>query len=129
MIEILLELGLTLANIENIKEFVSEEDISDLINNIKLLRTINCDDTLIKDIIIGNPFFLQRSYSDIYKLISYLQQLGFTHINLLFDSYPMFLNKDAFEIEAFIQKELSSGKTLEDIIDEIDSNPIIIDEI
>lgn len=128
MIDRLLELGLTVNDIQNIKDFIREEDQEDMINNIQLLENIGCDKNSIKNIIVGNPSFLQRSYSDVYKLISYLQQLGFTYINLLLDSYPSFLNKDAFEIRDFINRKLSDGESLEDIIDEIDSNPMIIDE-
>ena len=37
--------------------------------------------------------------------------------------------KDVFEIEDYINTKLSDGILLEDIIDEIESNPYIIDEI
>lgn len=129
MIERLLEIGLTVNDIQNIKEFIDEDNSEDLIENIKLLDSIGCSQNAIKNIIIGNPFFLQRSSCDIYKLISYLHELGFTYLNLLFDSYPIFLNKDDFEVKDFIDKEISKGKLLEDIIDEIDSTPYIIDEV
>ena len=128
MIDKLLELGLTVNDIQNIKEFIKEQDKKDLINNVQLLESIGCDKFSIKNIIIGNPFFLQRSYNDIYKLILYLQQLSFTYLNLLFDSYPSFLNKDAFEIRDFINDRISNGESLDDIIDEIDSNPAVVDE-
>lgn len=129
MIEVLFDLGINEKEIMNIKEFIREEDKNDLINNIELLKNIGCDTASIKNIIIGNPMFMQRSYSDINKLISYLQELGFTYINLLFDSYPSFLNKDVFEIRDYINDKISNGELLEDIIDEIDSNPNIIDEV
>ena len=129
MIDYLLEIGLYDKDIMIIKEYISDDNKQDLIRNVQLLKNVGCDNFSIKNIIVGNPFFLQRSYRDVYKLISYLQQLGFTYINLLFDSYPIFLNKDSFEIEEYINKCISEGKDLEDIIDEIDSNPSIIDEV
>ena len=129
MIDILLDLGLTETDIKMIREDVDEIDQNDFKSNIKLLKALGCDNSSIKNIIIGNPFFLHRSNRDFAKLISYIQQLGFTHINLLFDSYPFFLNKDDFEIRDFIEKRLNIGEELEDIIDEIDSNPMIIDEV
>lgn len=129
MIKILLDLGLTEEDIKDIKNFIREDDEIDLIKNIELLKSIGCDHSSIKNIIIGNPYFLQRSNSDIYKLIEYLKELNLTHINLLFDSYPLFLNNDYFEVRDFIKQKISSGELLESIIDEIDSNPSIIDEV
>lgn len=129
MIEVLFNLGINEKEIMNIKEFIREEDKHDLINNIELLKNIGCDTASIKNIIIGNPLFIQRSYNDINKLISYLQELGFTYINLLLDSYPSFLNKDAFEIKNYINNKISNGELLEDVIDEIDSNPTVVDEV
>ena len=129
MIDTLLELGLTEHELANIKEFINDIYQEDLKKNISLLKLVGCDINSIKNIIIGNPFFLQRNYSDIQKLIHYLQELGFTYLNLLFDSYPMFLNKDAFEIKNYIEDRMNCGEELEDIIDDIDSNPIIIDEV
>ncbi len=129
MINTLLELGLTEQQLTNIKEFINDIYQEDLKKNIPLLKSVGCDIDSIKNIIIGNPLFLQRNYSDIQKLIDYLQELGLTYLNLLFDSYPMFLNKDSFEIKNYIEDRINLGEELEDIVDDIDSNPIIIDEV
>ena len=83
MIELLLELGLSEQDIKVIKDFICEDNKHDLEKNIKLLKNIGCDNFSIKNIIIGNPFFLQRNNTDIYKLILYLQQLGFTYIKMM----------------------------------------------
>ena len=96
---------------------------------IKILKYIDCLDRHIQNILICNPFYLYRSIDDVVKLIKKLLEIGMTNINLLFDSNPFLLNKDAYEIDDYINKKINNGKTLEDIVDEIDSNPYIIDEI
>jgi hypothetical protein len=128
MINILMNLELTNEDIYLIKEFINDENKEDLLKNIALLEKAGCDTLSIRNIIIGNPFFLNRSYMDIYKLLNCLSLYKFTYLNLLFDSNPSFLNKDDFEIREYIEKKESEGKSLEEIVDEIEDNPFIIDE-
>ena len=104
---------------------ISKEEVSE---KIDILKYINCSDRNIKNIIVSNPEYLERDIKDIIKLINYLNSIGFTLLNLLFDSNPYFLNYDVFEIKDYINKREAEGLSLEDIIDEIDSNPYIIDE-
>ena len=50
-------------------------------------------------------------------------------LNILFDSNPYILNLEVFEIENYINSRLDSGEKLEDIIDDLDSNPILFNEM
>lgn len=128
----LYNLGLSESDIKNIMEMCPEiENLSDydIVDNIKVLRDIDCLDRHIKNILICNPFYLYRSVEDVLNLIKKLLEIGMTNINLLFDSNPFLLNKDSYEIDDYINKQISAGKTIEDIVDEIDSNPYIMDEI
>ena len=97
-------------------------------NKINILKYVGCTDRQIKNIIVSNPNYLDRIDNDILKLINYLKQIGFKNIDLLFDSNPYFLNYDVFEIEDYVNKRVMEGKKIEDIIDEIEDNPYIIDE-
>ena len=108
----------------NIKELVYNE----IGTNIEILRNINCNDRHIRNILICNPFYLDRTKEDIINLINKLVQLNISNINLLFDSNPFLLNKDAYEIDDYIKKQLLKGKSLENIVGELESNPYIIDE-
>lgn len=126
MLDKLIELGIRDIDINNIKEFIDEDNLDDFKQILSLLTNINCSESMIRNIIIGNPFILQRNYEDVSELINYMISLGFKNCNIIFDSYPLFLNKDKFEIEEYINKE--QNKNIDDIIDEIESNPIIIDE-
>ena len=126
MLDKLIELGIREIDINNIKEFINkdyEEDFNDI---IELLININCSDSMIRNIVVGNPFILQRDFESVKDLIDYMQRVGFKNLNLLFDSYPLFLNKDKFEIEAYLNNH--KDKNIEDIIDELESNPHLIEE-
>ena len=107
-----------------IKELEDEE----IISKINLLKDLDCTNKQIRNILITNPFYLDRIETDIIKLIKTLLELGFKDLNILFDSNPNILNKDSFEIDNYIEEKISE-KSLEEIIDDLDSNPYLFDEI
>lgn len=130
--EELFSLGISEDDIKNMLEQNSNifNMSGDMIKEkIDILRYINCNERHIKNIIISNPEYLERDSSDILKLIKYLNDMGFTLLNLLFESNPYFLNYDVFEIRNYINKRKDDGIELEDIVDEVESNPYIIDEL
>ena len=102
---------------------MSDKEISD---KIDILRYVLCNDRQIKNIISSNPNYLVRIDDDVLKLIKYLKDIGFNSLNMLFDENPYFLNYDVFEIEEYINDRLNSGITLDEVIDEIKTNPFII---
>lgn len=105
----------------NVLKEVTDKEIKDRIN---LLREINCEDKIIKNIIISNPDYLNRSVDDILKLIKKLLELNIERIDITFDSNPWLLNKDDFEIDEFIKDKKESGMDYEDILDLIDSGMV-----
>ena len=129
MLDKLIELGISSEDINNLKEYIDEDNTEDFLKIIHLLENIGCKQEILENIIVGNPNILERSYEDVYNLLSYLDSLGFTYLNLLLDSYPLLISKDAFEIKDYLNKRLQNGEELSDIIDDIDSNPSIIDII
>lgn len=129
--KILYKLGLSDYDIKNMIELCPDlNDITDqnIITNINILTSIKCSEKHTKNILLSNPFYLTRDDDDILSLIKKLNELNISNINLLLDSNPFLLNKNAYEIDDYIKKELKSGKDLEEIIDEFESNPYIIDE-
>lgn len=103
---------------------ISVEEINEKIN---ILKYLECDDEQIKNIIVRNPRYLNRLTEDVLETISYLKKIGLDDLNLLFDTNPYFLNYDVFEIRDYINKQVKLGKDIENIVDEIDSNPYAID--
>ena len=94
-----------------------------------ILKTINCTDREILNIISSNALMLNRTNSGLNDLINYLKELGFDNLNILFDSNPYILNLEPFEIKRYIDDRLNDGDSIEDIIDELDSNPYLFNEI
>ena len=126
----LFELGITEFDMKNMLDLVPDIiniDDNDINEKIEILKYIGCTDRHIRNIIISNPIYLERINSDVINLINYLNECGFSNLNILFDTNPYFLNYDVFEIRDYISKQLNLSKELKDIIDDIESNPYVID--
>ena len=85
------------------------EELSEIsiLKKIEILKNENCDKIEIRNVISSNPFYLDRSDTDIEKLIKKMKEFGFSELNLLFDGNPL----------------------LEDIVDDMSTNLIIFNEI
>ena len=130
--EELYNIGISEVTIKSMLEINPElVDISsdEIIEKENILRNIKCNDTQVRNIISSNPMFLTRTNSDIIKLLEYLTKLGFNTLNILFDSNPYILNFESYEIENYIKRRNSSGDDIQDIIDDLDSNPYLFNEI
>ena len=73
--------------------------------------------------------YLDRSNTDINKLINQLTELGFDNLDLIFDGNPYILNLDDFEVARYIKEREKKGELLEDIVDDMSSNLFIFEEI
>lgn len=104
---------------------ISEEEIK---SKIDILLNIGCDANEIKNIIISNPFYLNRMDKDINNLINKLYSLNIKNLDILFDSNPFLLNKDVFEINEFISNKIKDGMNIFDIIDIIENDSYSLDE-
>ncbi len=132
MYEILKNMGiseLTINNMvemcENIKELSAEE----ILKKIDILKKENCDEIQIRNIISSNASYLDKSDTDINKLITKLKEYGFTNLDLLFDGNPYILNLDDFEIERYIRGRIETGELIEDIVDDMSANLFKFSEI
>ena len=94
-----------------------------------ILKRINCTDREILNIISSNALMLSRTNSGLIDLINYLKELGFDNLNILFDSNPYILNLEPFEIKRYIDDKLNDGESVDDVIDELDSNPYLFNEL
>lgn len=109
----------------NIKELTADE----IEQKIEILEELNCNKVQIRNIISSNAMYLDRSNTDIQKVIEKLEELGFDTLNILFDGNPYILNLDAFEIEYYIEARKENGEMIEDIVDEMSSNPYMFEEV
>ena len=130
--EELYRIGISENTIKNMLELVptiSEMSEKEIKEKELILKKINCDENQIINIISSNPMCLDKTNDIVLRLISKLKSYGFSMLNILFDSNPFILNLEVFEIENYINNRLDSGEELEDIIDDLDSNPILFNEI
>ena len=105
---------------------ISENEIKE---KIMILEKLNCSENQIRNIISSNALYLDRTNNEIIKLIKYLLEKGFRTLNILFDSNPYILNLEPFEIEDYINERIKKGESLEDIIDDLDSNAYLFNEM
>ena len=130
--EELYRIGISENTIKNMLELVptiSEMSEKEIKEKELILKKINCDENQIINIISRNPMYLDKTNDIVLRLISKLKSYGFSMLNILFDSNPYILNLEVFEIENYINNRLDSGEELEDIIDDLDSNPVLFNEI
>lgn len=130
--EELFNLGISLTTLSSMYEL--NPDIKNMSNNdikekIAMLKLIKCSDNQIINIISSNSLYLNKTKEEYLELINYLTRLNFNTLNILFDSNPYILNLEPYEIEKYINEKTQSGKELEEIIDELDSNPYLFSEI
>ena len=93
------------------------------------LRKLGCNDRIIRNVITSNTSILSRSVPDLEKLVAKLQQIGLTDIVDLLDANPYVLNLDAYEIDNYVKKRMESGESIEEISDNLESEPALFSEI
>lgn len=131
MIE-LYNIGISEGTIKNMLEVnpeikdMSEKEIKE---KVLILEKIGCFNDQIINIISSNPTFLSRTKGEILNLVKTLVDYKFKTLNVLLDSNPYILNLEPFEIKNYIEKRVKQGELLEDVIDDLDSNPILFNEM
>lgn len=110
---------------EEIKE-ISQQEVQE---KEIILKKLNCSENQIINIISCNSIFLTRTNEEIIKLINCLYKYGFDNLNILFDSNPYILNLEPFEIENYINERIGNKEKITQIIDELDSNPLLFNEM
>ena len=132
MEEILKEIGISEKTIKQMEEMnpniraLSKEDI---LHKIEILKNIGCDEIQVRNIISSNALYLDKTDKDIEKLIKTMEKFGFDTLNILFDGNPYILNLEAYEIEEYIKNREDKGELLEDIVDDMSSNPFLFEEM
>ena len=84
MLDKLIELGIRDIDIKNIEEFIDDDNLEDFNKIIDLFVNINCSPSMIRNIVVGNPYIMQRSYEDIINLVNYMSSIGLNNLNLIF---------------------------------------------
>ena len=128
----LCSIGINDISIKNMVDSVPEiKDLSekDIVDKINFLKKLGCSENQIVNIICSNPRFLCRTSTGLINLIYGLSDFGFSEFNILLDSNPYILNLEFFEVNNYINTMLNNGALLEDIVDNLDSNPYLFNEM
>ena len=120
---------LTIRNMIEMCPNVVELNDNEIREKTYILQKVNCTHEQIKNIISSNPNYLNRTNDDILDLIKTLLDFGFKSLNILFDGNPYILNLDSFEIKKYVNIRIEAGETLDDVIDDLDSNPYLFNEM
>ena len=119
----------TMNNILDINPYLKQISKDEILHKIQLLKSIDCSNREILNIISSNPLYLNQTNDKLVALFNYLLTLGFNTLDVLFDANPYILNLDVFEIEKYINIRINNGELLNNIIDDLDSNPYLFNEI
>ena len=128
----LFELGISEETINDMLEVspeIKDIDKKDILKKVTVLEKLGCSNNQIINIIGSNPEYLTKSDRVILDLISKLIDLGFRNLNILFDANPYILNFESFEIDNYVNKRIEKGELLEDVVDDLDSNPYLFSEV
>ena len=128
----LFELGISEETINDMLEVspeIKDMDKKDILKKVTVLEKLGCSNNQIINIIGSNPEYLTKSDRVILDLISKLIDLGFRNLNILFDANPYILNFESFEIDNYVNKRIEKGELLEDVVDDLDSNPYLFSEV
>lgn len=101
----------------------------EVIEKERLLEFIGCTNNQALNIIVTNPLYLNKSNKSIVSLITLLANIGFKSLNILFDSNPFIFNIEEYELKKYLIEEMAKGKKLDEIVDNLDSNPYLFNEI
>lgn len=114
-------LGEDFKNVLDANPFIEKLDDLEIENNINFLKEVDCSYEQMKNIIVFNPWLFNRSYDELNKLKNKLISIGITNLNITFDTQPLLLNKEIFEIDDFINEQIKKGLEINEIADIIDS--------
>ncbi len=118
--DILIRFGFTIEEIKNMMDTninIDNLDEKNIERLIIILTENNCSKKEIKNILISNPLYLNRSEKEITDLIKALKVFNINNLQTLFDSNPFILNLDKEELQFLIKTKISEGLTNEEVID------------
>lgn len=100
-----------------VNDHISEMSSEDIYDYIYTLIDIGCNQEQIHNIIIANPFYFSRDLDDVRKFLRRFMSFdGVKYLDVLAEN-PWLLNKEAFEIEDYIEENKNTGLNDKEILE------------
>lgn len=100
-----------------VNDHISEMSSEDIYDYIYTLIDIGCNQEQIYNIIIANPFYFSRDLDDVRKFLRRFMSFdGVKYLDVLVKN-PWLLNKEAFEIEDYIEENKNTGLNDKEILE------------
>ena len=119
----------TIKSMIEVNPEIKDLSIQEIVFKENMLKELDCTDSQVRNIISSNPMFLSKTTEEIVDVVMTLTNYGFTTLNILFDTNPFIFNLDSDEITCYIENRKNSGESINEIIDDLDSNPYLFNEI
>lgn len=110
--DVLIRFGFSIEEIKNMMDTnieidnIDDDNLNKLIN---ILEEIGCKSMQIKNILVANPFYLNKKESDVKLLISKMYEIRLNNLQTIFDSNPFLLNFDVKEFEEIVKTKRDEG--------------------
>ena len=105
-------------------KIISKEQVRDI---IKTLSDEKCNNRVLRNIIITYPEVLRKDVDELKELIYVLKGYEIIHLENLFDEYPFFLKKKAYEVDNFFFIKQKEGHKNNEIKKILEDTPYMID--
>lgn len=125
--DVLIRFGFTIDEIKDMMDTNTSIDSildKEIYELISILEKIGCNRDVIRNIFICNPFYITRSVNEVNDLIKKLLEIGFTNLDLLFDTNPYILNMTDEDVSKLYDKMSTEGLEKDEIINYINYNII-----
>lgn len=110
-------------SIEDIKEMMDTNIVIDSLNDenasmlVDVLNRLEIEKFEIRNILVANPFYLNRNIREIESLILEFSKLNIKDLKTLFEANPFILNMDVKEFKEMISSLEKQGFNKLEIID------------
>ena len=124
----LIRYGFSIEEIQNMMDnnmminSIKDTDVSSL---LKLLESIGCSRSQIKNISITNPFYFSQNISSIEELLMILKEMGFSSLPILLDENPYLLNLSHEDLLQIVKKMRKDGIQEVEILDKIQKEILV----
>ncbi len=100
-----------------LNDHIAQMSSEEVITYIYILVDVGCTQKQIHDIITANPFYFSRDDIDVRKFLRRLMAFDDIDVPEVLEGNPWLLNKDAFEIDDYLEENRDKGLSDKEILE------------